>query len=86
MIEEGDFESAVDFAAEALGVDGSAAVAAAGLKELAARGVTRALFPLALCALEGRGIAPDRAQGLELLEAAAAHAGAEGARARYIFN
>jgi len=81
-IEEGALELAAGYAQDALEVDGDAAAAVEGLRVLAARGVGAAQFVLALCALEGRGMAPDRAQALSLLETAAALPGTLGARAR----
>lgn len=80
--EEGESELAADLALSGLDSDGNAAVAAAALEVLAGRGMGRAQVALAHCALEGRGVARDRARGLALLESAALLPDSIGATAR----
>lgn len=72
IIEEGDFDTALNCAVEYLEEPGNAAVAALALESLVAKGYGLASLMLAHCALEGRGMEADPVRGLALLEGAVA--------------
>lgn len=71
LIEEGDFDTALNCAVDSLEEPGNAAVAVSALGVMASKGQGLAHLFLAHCALEGRGMEVDVPRGVSLLETAA---------------